>query len=354
MSVSAIIFLSINSLLLLVILAVVTGIMLKQKKGALHNEDAIKGCNAILDEQKEQISRIFQGNEAILELVKKGIETTDEVLREITRQMQLLQDIKKEIEAIKPNYSTERIEGFCGQIMNRVISLEEKIYDLKRIDEQLATDYRSQKLPSTAPTVEVKSQTLAQLPPADRTPPCKGKLIAQLVKSLDPGDHATPAEMKKFEMQAEIINMVDEVLKISDLSADPDFTLTLNTNWVTELGFNYEQIARVDIMLLARLFKFDAEDIIYHLSDGFILPKTCSGKSIFWHFASSRGDDFERDYALEPGAILSTPINSLGKDFLKMLSFDGETKAPDYTPCFQRVFYYCEQNDYFNRVIRKL
>lgn len=348
MSVSAIIFLSANSFLLLVILAIVTGIILKQKKVALRNEDGIKSYNAILDEQKEQISRVLQGNGSIHELVKKGSETTDQVMHEITRQTQLLQDIKKEVEAIKPNYTSERIEGFCGQIMNRVISLEEKIYDLKRINEQLATDYRSQKIPSTAPSAEVKSQTVPP-PPADRTPPCKGKLIADLVKSINPGGHATPAEKKKIEMQVEIINMVDEVLKISDLSADPDFALTLDTNWVTELGFKYEQIARVDIMLLARLFKFDAEDIIYHLSDGFILPKTCSGKSIFWHFASSRGDDFERDYALEPGAILSTPIDSFGKDFLKMLSFDGETKAPDYTPCFQRVFYYCEQNDYFNR-----
>ena len=353
MSVSAIIFLSVNSLLLLVILAVVTGIMLKQKKGALRNEDGIKSCNAILDEQKEQISRVLQGNGSIHELVKKGSETTDEVLREITRQMQLLQDIKKEIEAIKPNYSTERIEGFCGQIMNRVISLEEKIYDLKRINEQLATDYRSQKIPSTAPSAEVKSQTVPP-PPADRTHPCKGKLIADLVKSIDPGDNATPAQKKKFEMQVEIINMVDEVLKISDLNTNPDFTLTLDTDWVKELGFNYEQIARVDTMLLARLFKLDAEDIIYHLSDGFFLPKTCSGKSIFWNFASSRGDDFEREYAREPGAILSESISSFGKGFWKMLSFDGETKAPDYVPCFQRVFYYCEQKDYFNRVIRKL
>lgn len=354
MSVSAIIFLSVNSLLLLVILAVVTGIMLKQKKGALRNEDAIKGCNAILDEQKEQISRVLQGNGSILELVKKGSETTDEVLREITRQMQLLQDIKKEIEAIKPNYSTERIEGFCGQIMNRVISLEEKIYDLKRINEQLATDYRSKKLPSTATTVEVKAQTVTQLPPADRTPPCNGRLIADLVKSIDPGEHATPAEKKKFELQVEIINMVDEVLKISELKTNPDFTLTLNTSWVKELGFNYEQIARVDVMLLARLFKYDSEDIIYHLSDAFFLPKTLTGKSIFWNFAISRGDDFERDYARKPDSILSDPISSFGKEFWKMLSFDGETKAPDYVPCFQRVFYYCEQNDYFNRVIRKL
>lgn len=353
MSTSAIIFFSANSILLLGILVVVICIMLRQKKSDLRNEDAIKGCNAILDEQKEQISRVLQGSESILELVKKDSETANEMLREITQQMQLLQDIKKEIEAIKPNYTSERIEGFCGQIMNRVISLEEKIYDLKRINEQLATDYRSQKIPSTAPSAEVKSQTVPP-PPADRTPPCKGKLIADLVKSIDPGDHATPAEKKKFEMQAEIINMVDEILKISDINPSPDFSLTLNTNWVKELGFNYEQIARVDIMLLARLFKFDAEDIIYHLSDGFILPKTIGGKSIFWHFASSRGDDFERDYAREPGSILSNPITSFGKEFWKMLSFDGETKAPDYVPCFQRVFYYCEQNDYFNRVIRKL
>ena len=65
----------------------------------------------------------------------------------------------------------------------------------------------------------------------------------------------------------------------------------------------------------------DAEDIIYHLSDGFFLPKTCSGKSIFWNFASSRGDDFEREYAREPGAILSESISSFGKGFWKMLLF---------------------------------
>ena len=134
MSISAIIFFSLNFLLLLGILFVVTGIMLKQKKGALRNEDAIKGCNAILDEQKEQISRIFQENESILELVKKDSQTTDEILCEITRQMQLLQDIKKEIDAIKPNYSTERIEGFCGQIKNRVIPLEtSSIYTEKEL-----------------------------------------------------------------------------------------------------------------------------------------------------------------------------------------------------------------------------
>ncbi|MBO4630557.1 MAG: hypothetical protein J5858_01405 [Lentisphaeria bacterium] len=348
MSVSAIIFLSVNSLLLLVILAVVTGIMLKQKKGALRNEDAIKGCNAILDEQKEQISRVLQGNGSILELVKKDSETMDKLLRDIPQQMQLLQDIKKGIEAIKQNNSTERIEGFCGQIMNRVISLEEKIYDLKRVQEQIVADCKNH-----APSQEVQLQT-APPSPENNMPPTKGKLIADLVKSIDPGDNATPAQKKKFEMQVEIINMVDEVLKISDLNTNSDFTLTLDTDWVKELGFNYEQIARVDTMLLARLFKLDAEDIIYHLSDGFFLPKTCSGKSIFWNFASSRGDDFEREYAREPGAILSESISSFGKGFWKMLSFDGETKAPDYVPCFQRVFYYCEQKDYFNRVIRKL
>ena len=348
MSISAIIFLSVNSLLLLVILVVVICIMLRQKKSDLRNEDAIKSSNAILDEQKEQISRVLQGSESILELVKKDSETTNEMLCEITQQMQLLQDIKKEIEAIKPNYTTERIEGFCGQIMNRVISLEEKICDLKRMQEQVTADCKS-----SAPSQVVKSQT-DPLSSANNTPPSKGKLIADLVKSINPGDNATPAEKKKFEMQVEIINMVDEILKISDITPSPDFSLTLNTNWVKELGFNYEQIARVDTMLLARLFKFDAEDIIYHLSDGFFLPKTCGGKSIFWHFASSRGDDFERDYAREPGSILSNPITSFGKEFWKMLSFDGETKAPDYVPCFQRVFYYCEQNDYFNRVIRKL
>ena len=348
MSISAIIFLSVNSLLLLVILAVVVGIMRRQKKSDLRNEDAIKGCNVILYEQKEQISRVLQGNGAILELVKKNDGTVETALAEIVRHTERFQSVEKNLNGI-----SEFLEEIRRQITNRVISLEEKIYDLKRINEQIAADYRSQNIASSASSSELKSQ-IEPSSPADRTPPCKGNLIAALVKSIDPGDHATPAEKKKFEMQAEIINMVDEVLKISDLSADPDFTLTLDTNWVTELGFKYEQIARVDIMLLARLFKFDAEDIIYHLSDGFILPKTCLGKSIFWRFAISRGDDFERDYALEPGAILSTPIDSFGKDFLKMLSFDGETKAPDYTPCFQRVFYYCEQNDYFNRVIRKL
>ena len=348
MSTSAIIFFSANSILLLGILVVVICIMLRQKKSDLHNEDAIKSSNAILDEQKEQISRVLQGNESILEFVKKDSEITDEMLREITQQMQLLQDIKKGIEAIKPNNTTERIEGFCGQIMNRVISLEEKIYDLKRVQEQIAADCKNH-----APSQEVQLQP-APPSPENNMPPTKGKLIADLVKSINPGENATPAEKKKFEMQVEIINMVDEILKISDITPSQDFSLTLNTNWVKELGFNYEQIARVDTMLLARLFKFDAEDIIYHLSDGFFLPKTIGGKSIFWHFASSRGDDFERDYAREPDSIISNPITSFGKEFWKMLSFDGETKAPDYTPCFQRVFYYCEQNDYFNRVIRKL
>ena len=304
MSVSAIFFLSANSLLLLVILAVVTGIILKQKKGALRNEDAIKGCNAILDEQKEQISRVLQGSGSILELVKKGSETTDQVMHEITRQTQLLQDIKKEVEAIKPNYTSERIEGFCGQIMNRVISLEEKIYDLKRINEQLATDYQSQKIVSSAPSSGIKSQAEPP-PPADRTPPCKGNLISDLVKTIDPGDHATPAEKKKYKLQVEIINKVDEVLKISDMKTAPDFTLTLDTNWMAELGFSYEQIAQVD-SVLSKLFECCADSFF-------------SQESVFWYFARARG------------------VTDLA-----------------YIPCFKRVFNYCIDKDYFNRVTRKL
>jgi len=348
MSASAIIFFSANSILLLGILVVVICIMLRQKKCDLRNEDAIKSSNAILDEQKEQISRVLQGSESILEFVRKDSETTDEILRKITEQVKLLQDIKKEIEAIKPNNTTERIEGFCGQIMNRVISLEEKIYDLKRVQEQIVADCKNH-----APSQEVQSQPVPPSP-ENNLPPTKGKLIADLVKSINPGDNATPAEKKKFEMQVEIINMVDEILKISDITPSQDFSLTLNTNWVKELGFNYEQIARVDTMLLARLFKFDAEDIIYHYSDSGFIPKEHKGKSIFWDSAWKRGDDFERDYAREPDGFISEPVSAFGKDFWKKVSFDGETKAPDSTPCFQRVFYYCEQNDYFNRVIKRL
>lgn len=134
MSISAIIFISLNFLLLLGILFVVTGIMRRQKKSDLRNEDAIKGCNAILDEQKEQFSHVLQGNGSILELVKKDSETRDKLLREITQQMQLLQDIKKGIEAIKPSNPTARIEGVCGQIMNRVIPLEtSSIYTEKEL-----------------------------------------------------------------------------------------------------------------------------------------------------------------------------------------------------------------------------
>lgn len=124
MSISTIIFFSLNFLLLLGILFVVTDIMRRQKKSDLRNEEAIKSNNAILDEQKEQISRVLLENKSILELVKKDSETMDKLLREIPQQMQLLQDIKKGIEAIKPNNTTERIEGVRGQIMNRVIPLE--------------------------------------------------------------------------------------------------------------------------------------------------------------------------------------------------------------------------------------
>ncbi len=341
------IFFALDSLLLLIILVIAVMIMRRQKAEARDREKALENSNEFQREQKENISAIRQDDAAIIENIGKNAESLNAALSDISRQKLLIQELPKAVGEMVPHGISERVDGCCAQITNRLFALEEKIGDLKRIHARMLDDLANRRSASAASAPEELPQTV----PA---PPRTRNLIAELIASMAPGNNASPAQKKKFEMQAEIVRMVDEILKISVMTPSPDFSLTPDTDWVKELGFNYEQVAQVDIMLLARLFKLDAEDIINHLSDSGFFPKEYEGKSIFWRAAWRRGDDFDRDYAREPGAIVSEPISSFGRDFWKKVSFNGETKEPDYITCFQRVFYYCEQKDYFNRVIRSL
>lgn len=333
-------------ILLIVVVIEATVILCRQKRNIAFQQNESEIFKEFRERLEDKLSQFHLNDEKLAEMVKNNAESVSSRLCEISSQLKALaSDLNKQLERINPSYTTERLEGFCGQIMNRVISLEAKIYDLKRVNEQLVVDCRNQKNSPSATPSKVKAQT-DKPSPENLKPPCKGKLIADLVKSLDPGENASPAETRKFEQQVKIINMIDGVLKISDIQAPPNFTLTLDTHWVKELGIKYEQVAKVDVMLLARLFNLDCDDIMWHMTNS-LFPKTFEGKSIFWDYGWKRGDIYH-----EPRLAMvddATYTITHGKDFWKDVTFDENIQAPDYTPCFLRVFNYCTQKDYFNR-----
>lgn len=339
--------------LILLIIAVIeaTIIVCRQKRNIAFQQNESDISKEFRDRLDGNLSHSRLNDEKLAEMVKNNAESINSKLSDISSQLKLLStEFNKQVERINPSYTTERVENFCGQIMNRVISLEEKIYDLKRVCEKISVHTTPSKSSSIdEPLVNHSDITTATTLKGNRN------LISDLIKSMNPGENANPAETKKFEMQVKIINMVDEVLKISEIQDPPNFTLTLDTHWVKELGISYEQVARVDVMLLARLFNLGADDILNHLTDT-ILPKEIKGISIFWDAAWKRSDDYLLWSTKIVGdinnVIYDGDASTIGKDFWKNIPF-GDVRQPDYTPSFSRIFYYCTQKDYFNREDKK-
>lgn len=337
-----------SAILVLLIIAVIEATILvcRQKRNIDLQQNESDISKEFRDRLEGNLSLSRLNDEKLAEMVKNNTESINSKLSDISSQLKLLStEFNKQVEKINPSYTTERVENFCGQIMNRVISLEEKIYDLKRVCEKISVPTTPSKSSSIdEPLVNQSDITTATTLRGNRN------LISDLIKSMNPGENANPAETRKFELQVKIINMVDEVLKISDIQAPQNFTLTLNTHWVNELGINYGQVARADVMLLARLFNLDADTILYHMTDA-LFSREAKGMSIFWDSAWKRGDDYLLSTSVEAGSngfAYNDNASTIGKDFWKKIPFD-EIQSPDYVPCFARIFSYCEQKNYFCR-----